>query len=716
MTRFTQDDRYFRVTSPLGDDALLLRSFTGVEGISRPFDYRLNLLSTDSAISGEGLVGEEMTVTWEDANGDTQYIHGKVGRFRKLHDEDRELARYEAELVPWCTLLTLGSDCRVFQGRTVRQIVQQIFDDAGHQDYEFRLNDTYTPREYCVQYRESSWDFVSRLLEEEGIFYFFEHHENRHVLVLADSVSHIEAVAGRAVPLSPEDLPEVGVDVLTAIEREDSLYSGSYTLEDYDPMAPTADLRAVTTGAGWEDLYDYPGGYTERSLGDRLSRIRLEEREAMRHLVTGQGTARHLRAGRRFEVDRAGALFNLPMTLVEVEIDAANTPWSDKDFDPPPGYSCRFSAIPHRTPFRPPRKTPRPVIRGVQTAWVVGRQGEEIWTDAQGRVKVKFHWDRHGPGNEDNSCWVRVASFWAGVRWGAIHLPRVGHEVVVTFLEGDPDRPLITGSVYNHDNPPPYELPGKQEWSGVKSRSTPNGAAENYNEILIIDKKGSELIRIHAEKNLRTEVEAHHTEQIGGHNAIHIEGARGVMISGSASVGIDTVDEEGNPATGEVDAGDYLHVLNNQVILVDMRHGMKCGEGYEVLVESGGHSITVEDGDQVITVKTGDQLIEVQEGSQTIDVQQGDQSIEVGQGNQKIQADLGNITVKAVQGKISLEAMREIELKVGGSTVKLSQQGVEIKGLTVKIEASTLLELKGLLGKVEASTPLIIKGLPVLIN
>jgi len=715
-TVFTQADRHFKVKTPLRDDLLLLRSFSGVEGVSRLFEYRLNLLSTDPAITGEGLVGHEMTVEWQDANGETQYIHGKVRRFRRVHGGSRELARYEAELVPWCHLLTLGSDCRVFQEKTIPEIIQEVFQNTGMDHFESRIQGEYSSREYCVQYRESQWDFVSRLMEEEGIFYFFEHEQDKHTLILADDVSAHQAVEGGPLHLSPEALPEIGVDVVTELSREESLYSGSFTLEDFDPLEPTADLRAIANGEGWQELYDYPGSYVTRPVGERLARIRLEEREALRHVVTGEGTARHLRAGLRFQVRGAGSLFEGEMTLLEVEHDAANEPYSDNDFDPPPGYWCGFRAIPHGTPFRPARKTRRPTIRGSQTAWVVGPSNEEIWTDAKGRVKLKFHWDRHNPADETASCWVRVASFWAGVRWGGIHLPRIGHEVVVSFLEGDPDRPLVTGSVYNKDNPPPYELPANQEWSGVKSRSTKEGTAQTYNEIVMMDKKGTEQIRIHAEKNLRVEVENHHTGKVGGHQAFHIVGARGVLVEGEESVGIEEVDEDGEPGSGEVPAGDFLEVTSNQVVLIGKTHAMKCGEGYVVLVEEGNHEIIVEDGDQEITVETGDQTIDVQEGDQLIDVGEGNQTIELGRGNQKIEAKQGNITLKAALGKITLDAMQEIELKVGGNSVKISQQGVEIKGLMVKVEANTLLELKGLIGKLEASTPLQIKGLPVLIN
>jgi type VI secretion system secreted protein VgrG len=494
MGEYSQADRKFRVDTPLGTDVLLLERFEGEEAISQPFRFTLDLVSEDPAIDAAALLRKPASVSMELPDGGTRTIHGRVRRFEQLGREAGEgLVSYRAEVVPWLWFLSLASDCRIFQNKSVPDILEQVFKDFGFSDFRANLTGSYEPREYCVQYRETYLDFVSRLMEEEGIFYFFEHAEDKHTLVLADAPSAVKPCPAQAkARFVPQAGPEMHEDVVLGVAVEHSARTGKVTLRDFNYLTPDTSLSSEVKGEAKEEHYDYPGGYATRAQGDRYARIALAAREAEGEQLHGTGTCRAFQAGFRFGlVEHYRADLNAQWQLMRVAHVGTSGGFGTGRGADDADYSNSFTCIPHGVPFHPRATTPRPVVAGTQTAVVVGPAGEEIFPDKYSRVKVQFHWDREGKKDQDSSCWVRVSTAWAGKGFGFLQIPRIGDEVVVAFEEGDPDRPIIVGRVYNAAAMPAWALPANQTQSGVRTRSSKGGAASNCNELRFEDKKGS---------------------------------------------------------------------------------------------------------------------------------------------------------------------------------------------------------------------------------
>jgi type VI secretion system secreted protein VgrG len=521
-----EKDRLLGIKTPLGADKLLLRAFTGQEGISRLFHFHLRLLSEDASVNFDDIVGRNVTFSVKLYEmGEERYFNGYVSRFVQCPSEER-LAQYEADVVPWLWFLTRTADCHIFQNMTVPDIITKVFGEAGFTDFEKHLQETYEPWEYCVQYRETAFDFVSRLMEEEGIFYFFRHEDGGHVMVIADAPSAFKPCPGQS-RIMYERHTGAGVkrheDTISLWRTRQELRTGKYALTDYNFETPSTSLLATTTSAVDQggnqrfEVFDYPGEYEKRDQGDSLAKVRIEEQEAAHTLATGESNCRAFAVGHKFDLkgfERKDQ--NATYALTGLVHSAEEGGFYSGQGSGEARYVNTFEAIPFAVKFRPPRVTRKPLVHGAQTAVVVGPGGEEIFTDKYGRVKVQFHWDRRGQKNENSSCWIRVAQIWAGKNWGAIAIPRIGQEVVVDFLEGDPDRPLITGSVYNAQQMPPYELPANQTQTGIKSRSSKSGAASNFNEIRFEDKKGQEDLTIHAERVMNESVEANQYITVGG--------------------------------------------------------------------------------------------------------------------------------------------------------------------------------------------------------
>ncbi|MFL6465335.1 MAG: type VI secretion system Vgr family protein [Bryobacteraceae bacterium] len=536
IASFTQINRLLSLRSILPENVLLPASFTGSEQVSSLFQFRLEMvcqLENAGYLTGQDLLGTRIcfaTCINSDYNsGPRRYINGIISRFHQK-DNDDHFCYLSAEVVPWLWLLSLDSACRIFQGKTVPEIVESIFEEyrtrfPGLISYRFTTTRSYTKLDYCVQYRESSFTFISRLLEEEGIFYFFEHTEDEHTLILADLQTSLTPSpnqgTGRLVRQDGWDSFENPILSLTS-QRE--LKAGKYTLRDFHFQMPAKNLQVneltvLSNKVSKEiEVYDYPGEYasrfTEKSRtgevegeGERVTRIRMEELESTFEQRTGISLCRGITPGYKFEIAGDGRK-EQNYVVTAVEHVAKQTPWylaneeAMKDEEP---YENRFTCLPASSPLRPVRKTPKPQITGPQTAIVVGKKGEEIWTDEFGRVKIQFHWDREGKGNESSSCWVRVSQPWAGKGWGTVSIPRIGQEVIVEFLEGDPDQPIITGRVYNASQMPPYQLPAGGHMMGFRSSSTKGGGG--YNEIVIHDAKNDEKVVIHAQKDMSTTVQ-----------------------------------------------------------------------------------------------------------------------------------------------------------------------------------------------------------------
>src|SRR2546426_3945679 len=671
MAKYTQAKRPMRIDTVLGEDVLLLEAFTGEEEMSSPFHLTLDLLSENASIDGKKLLRSPATVTLELAGGAKRVLHGLISRFVQLGRAD-ELTSYRAEFVPWLWLLSLSSDCKIFQNLSVLEIVEQVFKTQGFSDFQIKCTKSYAKREFCVQYRETHLNFVSRLMEEEGIFYFFEHSKDKHLLTLDDANSAVKprpAKATARIEVTPGAWQ--AEDVVTAFQREHAVHTEKVTLRDYDYLQPSLQLESSVAGKGKGEAYDYPGSFAKLDEGERYARLYLEGHETWAQVVRGASTCRAFQSGTRFDLKehyRADA--NQTYMLVSVR-HAGSTDYGSTAAGASQ-YHNSFVAIPFTVPFRPPRTNHRPVVRGSQTAVVVGKSGEEIWTDKHGRVKVQFHWDRNGKKNEDSSCWVRVATSWAGKNWGFVQIPRMGQEVIVDFLEGDPDRPIITGRVYNADQTPPYTLPGDQTQSGVKSRSSKGGGTDNFNEIRFEDKKGGEQIVIHAEKDEQVTVENDRTE----------------------SVGHDETIEVGNNQTVTIDKDRKESVGGKESISIDKDRTESVG-GDESVSVSGNRSLTV----------SKDESINVT-GKRTDSVGKNEE-VSVGENRSH---NVGKDDKLSVGKNLAIDVADSITLKTGDASITMKKNGdIKIKGKDITIEGSGKINIK-------ASSDVNIKGSKVTNN
>ncbi|HEY7392090.1 MAG TPA: type VI secretion system tip protein VgrG, partial [Bryobacteraceae bacterium] len=563
----TQTDRPFRIKTPLGDDSLLLDRFEGYERVSEPFRFVLRLLSPDSNIDMEHLITKPAVLSLDLVEDSERHVHGYISRIKLLECGEDGMAAYEAEMVPWLWFLHHFSDCRIFQNKTVPDIVEQVFQGRGFSDYQLKLQGSFPQREYVVQYRETDFAFVSRLLEDEGIFYYFEQSQDKHTLILANDNSALSPCAhkpqARYLATTGSSQPE---DTVISLETEFRMHTGTASLIDYDFEKPNTNLFATLAGNLPGEDYDYPGKYKTKDEGSRYARIRLEEREVALTKMTGASNCMGFECGYQFTLsDHFRDANNTDYTLIALEHHARNASYRSGHEDPFE-YTNRFEAIPHSVPFRPRRSTPKPAIHGTQTAVVVGKSGEEIWTDKYGRVKVQFFWDRQGRNDENSSCWIRVAQGWAGKQWGMIQIPRIGHEVVVSFLEGDPDRPIITGSVYNADQIVPYALPGEQTKSTWKSMSSKGGGG--FNEIRFEDKKGSEQIFVHGENDIDIRIKNDRRESIGRDR--HLTVARDKLESVKRDIHVDITRDQ----VQKVGRDNNLEVVGKSAVKITGSHSL----------------------------------------------------------------------------------------------------------------------------------------------
>jgi type VI secretion system secreted protein VgrG len=629
---FTQENRYIAVRTALGENVLLLKSFNGTEGISRLFSFELHMLSTNSNIGFDSVVGKDATISLRLFDGKSCYFNGLVNRFVHASggaegDEDVRLAHYTATVVPKMWLLTRTANLKIFQNKTVPEIVEDVLKDKGITPYELHLKGSYKKRDYCVQYRETDFNFVSRLLEEEGIYYFFKHENGKHTLILIDKYDpgvHVPCPGQRTATINPNFAGWLEEDVITDIEKLQQIQAGKYTLKDYNFETPGTDLKvetpsSVTLGPGDREIYDYPGLYSKHSEGDNISKVRMEEEEARITYIGGSSVCRAFRSGFRFKLegphrkDMDGKEFLLTSVGHSANQGGYHSGSETTEFS----YANHFGCIPADVQYRPNRSTPKPVVYGTQTAIVVGPSGEEIYTDKYGRIKVQFHWDRLGKRDDKSSCWIRVAQLWASSQWGAVYIPRIDQEVIVDFLEGDPDRPIVIGCLYHGNNMPPYALPDEKTKSTIKSNSTKGGGG--FNEIRFEDKKGKEEIYVHAQRDSNTKVG------------------------------------------------------NDRTVIVYM---------------NDAH--TIQKGDRKVTIEKGSDTLNLQTGDRKTTIDKGNYAHTVSMGKMDVSVPSGTYTLKA--NKVMIDAGADITLKCGGSTInigpamiKLESPLVQIKGNLVKI-------------------------------
>jgi len=618
------------VDTPLGKDTVLLRGLSGEDRISGLFYYRLELVSEEPDLKMDKIVGKDVTATILDGKNKF-HLNGIVSRFVQAGTSQR-FTTYYAEVRPWFWLLTKTHDNRIFQEKKVTDIIKLIFDDNGFSDYKISTKGKFNKLEYCVQYQESCFDFVCRLMEDNGIFYFFDHEDGKHTMILADDKSvHKPRKGANPSRVKSQDSAGSYDDIITHMALEEQVIVGGYAMTDYDFEQPTASLKVSVKGKTPEsEIYEYPGGYTKKGDGESLVKVRLESFEAGKKLVRGQSNCRSFLSGCKVTVkEHVRKDLNGDYILSWVS-HTANTN----------RYTNSFEGFPAKVPYRPRRLTRKPKIYGAQTAIVVGTKGEEIFTDKYGRVKVQFHWDREGKKDEKSSCFIRVAHGWAGKGWGAFFLPRIGQEVIVSFLDGDPDRPIITGSVYNAEQTVPYKLPGDMTKSTIKSSSSKGGSKGN--EFRFEDKKDAEEIYMHAMKDYLAVVENDSKWDIKNIEDISIGKDRNLTIKVNDTIKVD---------------GDRKTTIKGAEVLAVGGERKSEVKGAETYANKADYTRKVA-GNYTLKV-TGDLTIQA----------------------------TGKITIKST-GAMNVESSQDMALKAG---MNLKAKG----GMNVGIEAGMNLEGKG---------------------
>lgn len=652
----TQEGRLLKIYTPAGEDFFLLQGVRVKEAISELFQIEAELLVEESApnykiteVDEKDLLGKSATISITQKDGVTRYFNGIIQRFSQGRRNLR-FSRYYTTIVPKVWLLTQNIQSRIFQNLSVPEILKKVFDGF---EVTFELQGNYEPRNYCVQYQESDFDFASRLMEEEGIFYFFEHTVKEHKMIISDAAeTHRPCPEKNLIPYFINiDRKDDWISSIHSWEIDYKLLSGKVTLWDHNFELPHKSLEAskpsrFSLGVNKElEVYEFPGGYARKYDGidksgretpsglqkifidnKRTAQIRMEEIDSKHKLIRGESDCASLKAGFRFKLcNHPNKTLNADYLLTEVIHEATQTPAYVSEEEIKGAYSNTFICIPYGTghpPFRPSRKTPKPIIHGSQTAYVVGPPGEEIFTDKYGRVKVQFHWDRDGKDNESSSCWVRVAQSWAGNGWGTVFIPRVGMEVIVHFLEGDPDQPIITGCVYNPIALPPYKLPEEKTKMVIKSNSSKGGGG--FNEIRFEDKKGEEQVFIHSQRRMDVRVKGSLYETCGANR--------------HERIGIRSDNQPGGNLVITIGGNYDLHVKDSFYIGIDG----KLNE----------------------TVK-GDVVEDYQSNLSTI---------------VKKKVELNAL-------EVTIEAKSKISLKVGGNCVIVDPSGITIAGTMVKINS-----------------------------
>jgi len=529
--------------TPLGREALVARRMTGHEELGRLPEFRLEFTSPRGDIKPDEILGKNISWALELPDNEARYFNGFVTHFVEAGEITGEFEKagkgkaylYHATVHPWLWFLRLASNCRIFQKKSAVEIADAVFADYPFADVKkVQLRGDYPKREFNVQYRETDFNFICRLFEQEGIYFAFEYDNGKNRLVLMDSPGAHQKLTKDAVGACPLEVPfhddsgtAVAKDCLITWTVGREIQPGKYTIDEFDYLNPRTRMAGEGIVKEEHDLaefeiYDYPGEYDAPAEGTDYAKTRIEELHARYEQFSGAGNLRVSAPGIVLKLqDHPRSTYNAEYLVTAVSYAASAG--GLRSGGPAGSFHCSVSAIGAKTPFRPARATPKPIIQGPQTATVVGPSGEEIWTDEHGRIKVEFHWDRYSPTNENSSCWVRVAQPLAGKGWGFLALPRIGHEVVVEFLEGDPDDPIVTGSVYNGELKPPYDLPKEKTRSGLKTLSSKSGGVENFNELRFDDDKGNEQIYIQAEKDKHIRVKNDRLEWVGNESHLQVK-------------------------------------------------------------------------------------------------------------------------------------------------------------------------------------------------
>jgi type VI secretion system secreted protein VgrG len=631
---FTQEQRIIAVNTPLGIDVLLLKSFTITQELGRPFVCECELRSTDHAIDFAKIIGEPAAIRLNLNPTGTRFINGVVSRFSSVGPpRSGRINSYSMTVVPALWYLTRTADCRIFQNKSIPDIIKAVLGDCEAIKFEDKLKATYSPREYVVQYRETAFNFISRLMEEEGIYYYFAHTKDSHTMILCDDPSTHTVPAGLTDVEFREQTDSKGGEHLWELTRSHTLMPGKFLLRDYDFKSPGKLLdsdRATDAQKHKQtkfEVFDYPGFYEDKGEGDRYVRVRTEESDAQFETINFEGDVRPLEPGAKFKLAKFPIAEHNKEYVVIASTCSANTDeWgTGKGGKPSAEEAYRVTGImaAASSAFRSPRSTPRPCISGPQTAFVSGKDSDEILTDEFGRVKVRFLWDRSGSDADKSSCFVRVSQGWAGKKFGMFFLPRIGQEVIVEFLEGDPDRPLITGRVYNGgpDGQVPYKPTEFGTLSTIKSCTSKGGGG--FNEIRFEDKKGEEQIFIHGENQLDIRIKKNTYEWNGGERHLIVEkdqfdkvgGARQSAVGGDELRSVGGDDHLKIKGKQNVEVGGALSLKVKGAVAEDFggAHSEKCGGNYFLKAQG-----IVLEGPSGITLKCGGSSVVIDAAGVTI--------------------------------------------------------------------------------------------------
>ncbi|WP_334034264.1 type VI secretion system tip protein VgrG [Burkholderia cepacia] len=593
-------NRVFTLDSPHGDD-LKFHTLDGSDELGRLFEFRIEALADSHSLSLKDMLGKPVTVRIEQQDLSTRYLNGIVARASLAGRRAERYYGYELIVRPWLWLATRRSDCRIFQNKTVPEIVQEVLSTYGF-PIESHLAETYVPRDYCVQYNETDAAFVSRLMEFEGIYFWFRHAEDTHTLMLGDAMSSHTALPGY------ETIPYIARD-RTAIADEERIDGwlpaqevsvGRHHTTDYDYTKPRADLSSQKVDPRGHDhdsfaSFEWPGGYRDDAPGAHYSRVRLEEQQAEHERANADTDVRGVAPGYLFTLERCPrADQNREYLIVRCQYRFQENAYASDQGAEAVVHQTMMLVQPSSLPYRSPRDTPRPRTNGPQTATVVGPPGEEIWTDQYGRVKLQFRWDRYGQSNQDSSCWVRVSSPWAGGGFGGVQIPRVGDEVVVDFLNGDPDEPIVTGRVYNGEKMPPWGLPGSATQSGLLSRSSPGGTTEHANAFRFEDKKGAEQLWMHAERNFDAETELDHSLSVGNNHTHTVGNDETMQVKNNRqrSVGQNETVNIGQNRVAQIGANETHGVVGNRTRTVGQNETVTIAANRDATI-GGAHTETV---------------------------------------------------------------------------------------------------------------------------
>jgi len=713
VVRLKSEADYTFKAGTYGGDRLRVVRFAGTEAISQPFHFNVDLASLDEKVDFDAIVGKAASLTIHGPNV-KRCVNGVVSVFEQTGKEGK-WTLYRAEIVPALWILGHRYNCRIFQNQSIPDTIKQVLIGAGipSDRVQLSLKKKYKPRDYCVQYRESDLTFISRLMEEYGLFYFFQHDEDKHVLLLGD-----DAVVHVSMPDPPTLIYRVAGTAGVSDEEHIFAYrcarqirTGSVRLRDFDFEKPRLDLKgeAQAKNDGKLEAYDYPGEYDTSDDGNGLAKVRLEEIQAGRQIGMGHSDCRRLMPGYRFKLDQHPRPdLNKECLIVQVshagsqpQVLGADGAANDND---EAMYQNQFDCIHADVPFRAPRRTPRPVIQGPQTAIVVGPQGEEIYTDKYGRVKVQFHWDREGKQDEKSSCWLRVGQIAAGTGWGALFLPRIGQEVVVQFLEGDPDQPIVMGSVYNGDNPTPYPLPGSKTKSTIKSDSSKGGGGSN--ELRFEDAKGSEEVYLHGQKDLTVAIENNKNQTVGRDETLTVSNNRTktVQVDESEIIGANKTIQVGANHTESIGSSMTLTVGGNRTETIGMADAetialakaLTIGAAYQVTV-GGAMNETI--GGAKAEEIGGAKMVVI--GALSSENVAKNKSVEVGGSlTETVEKDISISSGK----KMIFTAEDEIVIKTGSASITMKKNGdIQINGNDITINGSGKITVK-------ASSDLALKG------